>query len=846
MPFNLQSTYQPTGDQPQAISALSEGIRTHAEHQVLLGVTGSGKTFTMANVIQEVKKPTLIIAHNKTLAAQLYQEFRDFFPNNAVSYFVSYYDYYQPEAYIPSSDTYIEKDSSINDEIDKLRLATTTNLLTRPDVIVVASVSCIYNLGSPVEYGKYVLRLVEGEVIARETIMLQLSNLQYERSETELFRGSFRVRGDTIQVWPAYEERALRIDTLEHRIERITWIDPISGSPLSGSQTPAEAKRAATQKAKLEQAIHQAATSDSENPQKLAAEIVQLKKIADQELADQNAYSRRKEYIIYPAKHYMMDPKSQTEAIKEIRSDLAARVTELTEQGKKLEAYRLQQKVQYDLEMITELGFVNGIENYSRYFDGRLPGDAPFSLLDYFTENAKNFNTDGFLTIIDESHITLPQIRGMYNGDLARKKTLVEYGFRLPSALDNRPLKFDEFLGKNDQFIHVSATPSDWELSHSQGKVVEQVVRPTGLLDPQVELRPTEGQIEDLVIEILNRVERGQRTLVTTLTKKMAEALTDYLNDHIKISKLVRSFKQKVKTQAEDHELQASDMSKADPDQTLWTGCHYKKWNGQDIPVDDLKIGPIPEQYFSQAQIESKLAAKNDTDITFPKVAYLHSDIDTIERSDILDDLRRGTYDVLVGINLLREGLDLPEVTLVVILDADKEGFLRSSTSLIQTMGRAARHSEGHVICYADNITNSMQKAIGETQRRRQVQIAYNTKHGIDPTTISKPIRERMTELKDEKDVYADENNKNASSKRGKLGKSQNPLRNRVKKIPSNVIFLSKSETVDLSTFNPAELTPLEKRQFTKKFSTRMKRAADTMDYELAAILRDFIREMEK
>jgi excinuclease ABC subunit B len=576
-------------------------------------------------------------------------------------------------------------------------------------------------------------------------------------------------------------------------------------------------------------------------------------------MADQTAHSKRKEYIIYPAKHYMMDPKSQTEAIQEIRSDLAARVTELTEQGKKLEAYRLQQKVQYDLEMITELGFVNGVENYSRYFDGRQPGDAPFSLLDYFAENAKNFNTDGFLTIVDESHITLPQVRGMYNGDQARKKTLIEYGFRLPSALDNRPLKFDEFLSKNDQFVHVSATPADWELSHAQGKIVEQVVRPTGLLDPQVELRPTEGQIEDLVIEILNRVEQGQRTLVTTLTKKMAEALTDYLNDHIKITKLVRNFKQKIQAQQEDRELQTSDMSVAEPDQTLWAGAHYKKWNGQDIPVDDLEIGPIPDQYLSQAQIESKLAAKSldltTSTITFPKVAYLHSDIDTIERSDILDDLRRGTYDVLVGINLLREGLDLPEVTLVAILDADKEGFLRSATSLIQTMGRAARHSEGHVLCYADRLTNSMKKAIGETQRRRQVQIAYNSEHGIDPTTISKPIRERMTELKDDDDVYADENENSTGAKhgkrggrgkQGKQGKSQNPERNRVKKIPSNVILLSKTETVDLSTFNPTELTPLEKRQFTKKFSTRMKRAADTMDYELATILRDFIREMEE
>lgn len=788
MSFKLASSFQPTGDQPTAIAQLTKGVQEKAAHQVLLGVTGSGKTFTMANVIQNTQKPTLIIAHNKTLAAQLYQEFRDFFPNNAVSYFVSYYDYYQPEAYIPSSDTYIEKDSSINDEIDKLRLASTTNLLTRPDVIVVASVSCIYNLGSPVEYAKYVLRLIEGEIISRETLLLQLANLQYERSDVELFRGSYRLRGDTIQVWPAYEERALRIETLEQRIESISWIDPISGSPLQSKPSEVE-----------------------------------------QELIDKQGNKKIKEYIIYPAKHYMLDPKVQTESIAQIRADLAKQMANLNEQGRQLEAYRLQQKVNYDLEMIQELGFVNGIENYSRYFDGRQAGDPPFTLLDYFAENARMFNTGGFLTLIDESHITLPQIRGMHNGDQARKKTLIEYGFRLPSALDNRPLKFDEFLTHNDQCIHVSATPGDWEISHAEGRVVEQVVRPTGLLDPQVELRPTQAQIEDLVIEILNRVAIGQRTLVTTLTKKMAEALTDYLNDHQKITRLVGQFKQR---QAEEF---------------------LNTWQGKDIPVEDIEIGKIPDHYLTHAQVDLQLENLKE-DFSYPKVAYLHSDIDTLERSDILDDLRRGVYDVLVGINLLREGLDLPEVTLVAILDADKEGFLRSDTSLVQTMGRAARHSEGHAILYADRLTNSMQRAISETQRRRQVQIAYNTQHGIDPTTISKPIRERMIQKE------ADENPEGSTGiHTGKRTKSRvsfqaqqtkqyldrnQSKQDRIQKLPNTVIVLSKQESVDLRTFDPNNLTPQEVRQYTKKLDRRMRQAADTMDYELAAILRDLIEQM--
>lgn len=790
MSFTLSSTFQPTGDQLQAIAALTKGVQEKAAHQVLLGVTGSGKTFTMANVIANVQKPTLIIAHNKTLAAQLYQEFRDFFPESAVSYFVSYYDYYQPEAYIPSSDTYIEKDSSINDEIDKLRLASTTNLLTRPDVIVVASVSCIYNLGSPIEYAKYVLRLVEGEIISRETVLLQLANLQYERSEVELFRGSYRLRGDTIQVWPAYEERALRIETLEQRIESISWIDPISGSPIH--PTPSQ---------------------------------------ADKDLLGKQVNNKKNEYVIYPAKHYMLDPKVQTESIAHIRTDLAKQIANLNEQGRQLEAYRLQQKVNYDLEMIQELGFVNGIENYSRYFDGRQAGDPPFTLLDYFTENARMFNTDGFLTLVDESHISLPQIRGMHNGDQARKKNLIEYGFRLPSALDNRPLKFDEFLTHNDQLIYVSATPSDWEISHAEGKVVEQVVRPTGLLDPQVELRPTQAQIEDLVIEILNRITIGQRTLVTTLTKKMAEALTDYLNDHQKITKLVTQFKQR---QAEEF---------------------LNTWQGKDIPVEDMEIAKIPDQYLTHAQVGTQLKSLSQN-FAFPKVAYLHSDIDTLERSDILDDLRRGVYDVLVGINLLREGLDLPEVTLVAILDADKEGFLRSKTSLVQTMGRAARHSEGHAILYADRLTNSMQKAISETQRRRQVQIAYNIEHDIDPTTISKPIRERMIQKVEESDAQGSAGIHSSKKSRSRvsfqaqqtqqyLDRSQNQ-KDRIQKLPTSVIILSKQESLDLRTFDPNNLTPLEVKQYEKKLSRRMRLAADTMDYELAAILRDLIEQMGK
>lgn len=712
-------------------------------------------TFTMANVIQEVQKPTLVIAHNKTLAAQLYQEFRDFFPNNAVSYFVSYYDYYQPEAYIPTTDTYIEKEATINDEIDKLRLATTANLLTRPDSIVVASVSCIYNLGSPVEYGKYLLKLVEGELISRETLLLQLSQLQYDRSDTEFRRGTYRLRGDTLQLWPAYEDKALRIETLENQITSIKWIDPVTGSPLSAEEAP--------------------------------------------EPEEGNRY------IIYPAKHYVMDPKNQSEAFAEIRKDLQESLERLNAAGRVVEAYRLQQRVLYDLEMLQEFGYVNGIENYSRYFEDREPGDPPFSLLEYFNANAKEFGDGSFLTIVDESHITLPQIKGMHNGDRARKETLIEYGFRLPSALDNRPLKFEEFQAKTKQMLYVSATPEQLELSYSGENVVEQLIRPTGLVDPNIELRPIDGQIEDLVIEILLRKRNNQRTLVTTLTKKMAEALTEYLNDPKKIKELVERYQTKLR----ENEL--------NPEKTIW--------KGDELPIDDMEFGPIDTKYQYHLGIPDALQLDPE-DLNYPTVAYLHSDIETLERSDILDDLRRGVYDVVVGINLLREGLDLPEVTLVAILDADKAGFLRSRTSLIQTMGRGARHQEGHAILYADRMTAAMKAAIAETLRRRQAQQAYNKAHGISPQTIVKPIRQRMIKKSDKK--AEDARLEEESLQRGM------------------VISLSKTEKVDLNKIKPASMTPDDKKRMAQKLKRRMSQAARELDYELAAILRDKIAELSK
>ncbi len=761
MKFQLASQFQPTGDQPQAIENLVAGVKAGDKHQVLLGVTGSGKTYTMANVIEKTQKPTLIIAHNKTLAAQLYQEFRDFFPHNAVSYFVSYYDYYQPEAYIPSSDTYIEKEATINDEIDKLRLATTTNLLTRPDAIVVASVSCIYNLGSPVEYGRHLLELMEGELISRETLLLQLGNLQYERSDDDLRRGTYRLRGDVIQLWPAYQDHAWRIDTLEDRIIKIDTIDPVTGSPVA--ETATETGR-----------------------------------------QGESGSGRAKKYILYPAKHYVIDVKSQAESLKDIRAELAAQLEKLKSQNRVIEAYRLEQKVNYDLEMIQEFGFVNGIENYSRHFDGRQPGDPPFTLLDYFWENVKLFDTDSFLTFIDESHISVPQIRGMHNGDRARKETLIEYGFRLPSALDNRPLQFHEFEQRMNQVVYVSATPNDWEMSHAQGRVIEQVVRPTGLIDPNVELRAIDGQIEDLIVEIVKRKQKGQRTLVTTLTKRMAEALTEYLNDAEKVRALLRTAVEKSQVQA-DH---------PDPDRVFLTDS--------ELPIEGMAIGKLDPSYHTRAIPTADLIQAE-----LPKVAYLHSDIETLERSDILADLRRGVYDVVVGINLLREGLDLPEVTLVAILDADKEGFLRSATSLIQTMGRAARHVEGHVIMYADRLTGSMKIAIAETYRRRAIQVAYNQKHGINPETISKPIRDRMIEKKAED-----------------TGDSLSRAKSKNKQIGGVVISLSKHEQLDLDALKPDDLTPAEITVLIPKLRRRMKQAANDMDFELATLLRDKITEL--
>lgn len=759
MQFKLSSPFQPKGDQPQAIAELVSRIESQKQHSVLLGVTGSGKTYTMAQVIEKTQQPTLIIAHNKTLAAQLYQEFRDFFPDNAVSYFVSYYDYYQPEAYIPSTDTYIEKEATINDEIDKLRLATTTNLLTRKDVIVVASVSAIYNLGSPTEYGSKTLELLEGMIIQRETLLLQLSNLQYKRSDADLQRGTFRVRGDTIQVWPAYEDSALKLEFFGDELEKIIWIDPVSGTQTTPPSNPLD---------RLTGAVSDA--------------------------------SQKRTITLYPAKHYIVaSSDAQLEAIAQIRVDLQKRLAELRKEEKIVEAYRLEQKVNYDLEMIQEFGFVNGIENYSRYFDGRKPGDPPYTLLHYFHENAQRFNQGSFITMVDESHITLPQIKGMHRGDRARKETLIDYGFRLPSALDNRPLNFDEFLDSVNTTVCVSATPDNYEISLAGGSVVEQLIRPTGLVDPKIELRPTQHQIEDLVLEIMSRKQRGERVLVTTLTKKQAEALTEYLNTPQKIDLLLSNAKERSENQTEDTSLQRTEY----------------------IPDSALEIGTIDTQFHTKAEYSTPSPNKE-----YPKVAYLHSDIETLERSDILDDLRKGTYDVVVGINLLREGLDLPEVTLVAILDADKEGFLRSRTSLIQTIGRAARHSEGISILYADRMTKSIAAAIEETQRRRKKQTQYNKEHGITPQTISKPIRKRLLKKKSQSEV------RKAEEKRA----SQDSL----------YISLSSKERIDLKAIDANSLPPDDRKKLARKLRRRMLEAAKDMDFELAALLRDHITELEK
>lgn len=673
MNFKIKTNFTPIPDQKNAIEKLVQGVNGGNKYQVLLGVTGSGKTFTMANVIEKLNRPTLIICHNKTLAGQLYQEMRDLFPENAVSYFVSYYDYYQPEAYIPQTDTYIEKDADINELIDKLRLAATANILTRKDTIVVASVSCIYNIGSPKEYGKFVFEFREGVKISRQQIIDRLVDLQYERAEFGFHRGTFRVRGDAIDVYPAYQDEGIRIELDEEKIVKVTIID--------------------------------SATGEEKKDEKYNGGV----------------------FTLYPAKHFITDPRENEDKYKQILEDLKKRVGEFKSQGKDIEAHRLKQKVSYDLDMLKEFGYVKGIENYSRYFDGREPGEAPYSLLDYF----KAASNDEYLVIIDESHMTFPQIRGMYNGDQARKQILIDYGFRLPSAIDNRPLKFDEFMRRIPNFIACSATPNEWEVNLSEGNVVEQLLRPTGIPDPEVEIRPTDKQVKDVIGEISKQVKKGQRTLVTTLTKKTAEDLSGYLN----------------------------------------------------------------EQGF--------------------KVHYLHSDVKTLDRGDILDDLRRGNYDVLVGINLLREGLDLPEVSLVAILDADKEGFLRSDVTLIQTMGRAARHAEGRVIMYADRITGSMDRALKEVGRRRNYQINENAKMGIVPKTVVKPIREKLIERDVENEIE--------------------------KQIFGHEPLFYSLPMIDVDGY-----TPMEKKRLIANLKKEMRIAAQDLNFELAAEIRDKIRELDE
>jgi excinuclease ABC subunit B len=651
-PFEIVSDFQMTGDQPQAVDRLVDGLNNGYRHQTLLGVTGSGKTFTMANVIARVQRPTLLISHNKTLAAQLCAELKEFFPNNAVEYFVSYYDYYQPEAYIPRTDTYIDKEIDINEEIDKLRHSATRSLFERRDVIIVASVSCIYSLGEPSEYRSFVITLQRGTTFDRQKLLRHLVDMQYERNDIDFTRGRFRIRGDTLEIQPSYEEMAVRIEFFGDDIERLVTIDPLTGEIL-----------------------------------------------AEMESVD-----------IYPAKHFVTSHDRLMQAIEGIQQELAERLAELKQQGKLLEAARLEARTNYDLEMLREAGYCHAVENYSRHLQGRAPGSPPWTLLDYFP--------DDFLLFIDESHMTLPQIRGMYHGDISRKQTLVDYGFRLPSALDNRPLSFAEFEQRINQVAYISATPAEYEYKHSQ-QVAEQLVRPTGLLEPTIEVKPTKGQIDDLLDQIKTRVDKGERCLVTTLTKRMAEELADYL----------------------------------------------------------IEMGV--------------------------KTHYLHSEIDTLERVEILRDLRLGVYDVVVGINLLREGLDLPEVSLVAILDADKEGYLRSEEALIQTMGRASRHIDGHVIMYADTVTRSMQAAIDETKRRRQIQEAYNQEHGITPQGIRKAIKD-ITE--------------------------------RVKAVAETRAPYTVRETISKEDI----------ARLIKELEAQMKTAARNLDFEKAALLRDRIIELRK
>ena len=652
--FQLVSGYEPMGDQPQAIEALVKGFREGNQCQTLLGVTGSGKTFTMANVIAQLNKPTLVIAHNKTLAAQLYGELKEFFPNNAVEYFVSYYDYYQPEAYVPSSDTYIAKDSSINDEIDKLRLSATMALTERRDVIIVASVSCIYGLGNPVDYQNMVISLRPGMVKDRDEVMAKLIEIQYDRNDMDFHRGTFRVRGDVIEIIPAYEsETAVRIEFFGDEVDRITEIDILTGG-IKG----------------------------------------ELKHVA-----------------IFPASHYVVDKDNIKRAVCDIEEELDERVKEFKRQDKLLEAQRIAERTNFDIEMLKETGFCSGIENYSRHLAGLAPGQPPYTLIDYFP--------DDFIMMIDESHKTIPQIGGMYHGDQSRKSTLVDYGFRLPSAKDNRPLNFEEFESKINQVLFVSATPGPYEEEHELLRA-EQVIRPTGLLDPEVSVRPVEGQIDDLIGEINKEVSKKNKVLVTTLTKRMAEDLTDYMRE----------------------------------------------------------VGI--------------------------RVKYLHSDVDTLERTEIIRDMRLDVFDVLVGINLLREGLDIPEITLVAILDADKEGFLRSETSLIQTIGRAARNSEGHVIMYADTMTDSMQMAIDETKRRREIQMKYNEEHGITPQTIQKSVRDLISISK---------------------------------KIAAEEMRIEK---------DPESMSAKELEKLIKDMTKQMKKAAAELNFEAAAELRDKLVDLKK
>ncbi|HZN13514.1 MAG TPA: excinuclease ABC subunit UvrB [Acidimicrobiales bacterium] len=665
--FKVVSDFAPAGDQPRAIAGLAEGVNRGDRFQTLLGITGSGKSATIAWTIQEVQRPTLVIAPNKSLAAQLANEFREFFPDNRVEYFVSYYDYYQPEAYMAASDTYIEKDSSINDEIERLRHSATAALLARRDVIVVASVSCIYGLGSPEQYAGTILRLVSGTTNDQRFILRRLIDLSYDRNDMNLTRGKFRVRGDTIEVHPAYEENALRIELFGDDIERMTWFDPVTG----------------------------------------------------ENLGDVN------DIAIFPATHYVTGDEHMKRAIGTIEVELQERLAWFEKEGKLLEAQRLRMRTQYDLEMMQEVGFCNGIENYSRHLDGREPGEAPYTLLDYFPKD--------FLLVVDESHVSVPQLHGQYAGDHSRKEQLIDHGFRLPSAFDNRPLRFDEFYDRVNQCIFLSATPSAYEIKEST-QVVEQIVRPTGLVDPEAIVKPTKGQIDDLIANINERVAKGDRVLVTTLTKKMAEDLTEYL----------------------------------------------------------LEMGL--------------------------RVRYLHSNVDTIQRIEILRDLRLGEFDVLVGINLLREGLDLPEVSLVAILDADKEGFLRSETSLIQTMGRAARNVDGQVIMYADKVTDSMQRALNETQRRRAVQTAYNLEHGINPETIRKAVTDILAVLRPEGDGTAPRPGQDRRRRRGG------------EKVRSDFAELPRDELVRL-------IQTLEEE---------MHEAATDLRFEYAARLRDEINDLKR